>query len=83
MSAEHCGRSSATYNVAEVCRALWEVLLPIYLRASSTADEWKGTAAGFQEQWNFPHCMGAIKGNFLEIIFIQTWAHNVYLCAYF
>lgn len=28
----------------------------------STEAEWKRIASGFEQQWNFPHCIGALDG---------------------
>lgn len=56
------GKSTATYIVSDVCTAIWDKMRPIYLKTPSSASDWKVVAAGFEEHWNFPHCIGAIDG---------------------
>uniref|UniRef100_A0A1X7T079 DDE Tnp4 domain-containing protein n=1 Tax=Amphimedon queenslandica TaxID=400682 RepID=A0A1X7T079_AMPQE len=33
----------------------------------TTENKWKETAEQFQNQWNFPHCLGAIDGKHINI----------------
>lgn len=33
----------------------------------STQDDWKGVAKRFEDQWNFPHCVGALDGKHVLI----------------
>ena len=33
-----------------------------YLKTPTSPEEWKKIADGFEEEWNFPHCLGAIDG---------------------
>jgi len=51
--------------VEEICQALWDVLQDELFQPSS--DNWKKIAAEFEEQWNFPHCIGAIDGKHIAI----------------
>ena len=44
------------------CDAIWEVLSPEYLRTSRNSDEWRRISDGFENTWNFPHCVGTIDG---------------------
>lgn len=58
-------RSTVSMIVAETCEALWEVLQDELLQPSSI--NWKKIAAEFEEQWNFPHCIGAIDNKHVII----------------
>ena len=40
------GKSTCAMIIIDVCRALWEILSPIYLRAPSTVAEWRTVADG-------------------------------------
>jgi hypothetical protein len=55
------GLSTVSQIINEVCTALWDILMPIYLPAPSE-DRWKAIAEGFEERWMFPNCIGAIDG---------------------
>lgn len=33
----------------------------------STEQEWKTVAKGFQDAWNFPHCLGALDGKHVQL----------------
>ena len=41
--------------------ALWNVLVPEYLRRPATQEEWKVISRNFESIWNLPHCVGAIN----------------------
>ena len=56
------GHSTVCGIIDRVCDALWEVLSPEYLRRPSSQEEWRRVSEGFERQWNFPHCLGAIDG---------------------
>ena len=51
----------------ETCEAIWKVLCPIYLRSSSTEQEWKQISNDFEEIWNLPHSTGTIDGKRIAI----------------
>ena len=49
--------------ILETCKAIWAVLLENeFLKAPSTEHKWKQIAKGFELNWNFPNCVGAIDG---------------------
>lgn len=48
-------------------RAIISVLKPVYLKAPSDANEWQQISNGFWEDWQFPHCIGAIDGKHIQI----------------
>ena len=54
-------------TIRETCEAIWKTLSPIYLRPPSTEQEWKEISDGFEEIWNFPHCIGATMEKHIAI----------------
>nr|CAH7749890.1 unnamed protein product [Callosobruchus chinensis] len=58
----HTGNSTIHYVIHETCKALWDVLAPQYLKTPESAEEWLKISKGFDERWNFPHCLGSIDG---------------------
>ena len=48
------------------------VLSPEFLRSPQNSEEWKKITDGFENIWNFPHCVGAIDG---KHIFMQAQAN--------
>ena len=56
------GHSTICGIIDSTCDALWNVLSCEYLRRPSTPEEWIKISEGFQQLWNFPHCLGAIDG---------------------
>lgn len=53
--------------VKDVCRAIWSVMrfecLPI-----PTKEIWESIASGFEENANFPHCIGAVDRKHCRIV---------------
>nr|XP_012222208.1 PREDICTED: uncharacterized protein LOC105672076 [Linepithema humile] len=59
---------STTYSIIpEVCKAIWDILQPLYLRYSNEENEWIKIANDFNSLWNFPNCIGAIDGKHIKI----------------
>ena len=56
------GKATVSKIVRETCIALWEALNETYVKTPSTSDDWKNIAQEFNEEWNFPHCLGANDG---------------------
>ncbi|XP_023312111.1 protein ANTAGONIST OF LIKE HETEROCHROMATIN PROTEIN 1-like [Anoplophora glabripennis] len=54
-------KQSISTIIIEVCKALTEVLKD-YIKTPSTAEKWLEISSEFDQQWNFPHCLGAIDG---------------------
>ncbi|XP_049769174.1 uncharacterized protein LOC126106822 [Schistocerca cancellata] len=55
--------STISMIVPDVCRAIFDVLKrENYLKTPGTTSEWMQVAKGFEENWNFPHCIGALDG---------------------
>lgn len=61
------GKTTVHCIVKETCKALWEVLSPIYAKAPENEEDWLTIARGFETQWNFPHCIGALDGKHIHI----------------
>lgn len=52
--------------VNEVSAAIWTNMQPLYL-PQPTRNTWESIALGFEEKWQFPHCIGAIDGKHVTI----------------
>ena len=61
------GKATVSKIVRETCQALWEALNKTYVKTPSTTNDWKNIAKEFNEEWNFPHCLGAIDGKHIMI----------------
>lgn len=48
--------------IRETCEAIWIALKMEYLKTPATTSNWLNTAKGFEEEWNFPNCIGALDG---------------------
>ena len=56
------GRSTVSKIIRETCEAIWIALKVEYLKTPATTSDWLNTAKGFEEEWNFPNCIGALDG---------------------
>ena len=56
------GRSTVSNIIRETCDGIWKALSPMYLKIPSTTEDWLKIAQEFEEERNFPHCIGAIGG---------------------
>ncbi|KAJ0050854.1 hypothetical protein NL108_009199 [Boleophthalmus pectinirostris] len=61
------GNTTVRLFVPETLRAIYQVLKDKYFKCPVTAEEWKVVAKGFQSQWDFPNCVGALDGRLLNI----------------
>ena len=61
------GRASVCNIIEETCCAIWEVLKRIFLRAPNEIKEWQNIIKEFNQNWNFPQCIGAIDGKHVRI----------------
>lgn len=59
--------------ILEVCKVLWEVLSPVYLKPPQSSGEWIQIAEEYNRVWNFPFCVGALDGKHINI---QAPAHS-------
>ncbi|CAH1958474.1 unnamed protein product [Acanthoscelides obtectus] len=49
--------------IPETCEAIYKVLRKDYFKF-----QWKNIAKHFENRWNFPHCLVAIDGKYIDII---------------
>lgn len=70
--AYRCGQSTVSKILAETTRALVSVLKNVFVKPPANEVEWRQVAAGFWEEWQFPHCVGAIDGKHIQIQAPQT-----------
>ncbi|XP_067245510.1 uncharacterized protein [Chanodichthys erythropterus] len=61
------GMSTIQQFVPETCAAIYQVLKEKYLKCPDTVEEWQQVAVGFQNQWHFPNCLGALDGKHINI----------------
>lgn len=40
----------------------------ILFQFPTTENEWLKITSGFEEKWQFPHCLGAIDGKHVQIV---------------
>ena len=52
--------------IIPVCKAIWYNLQPLVL-PEPTEEMWRYQAQGFDQKWNFPHCLGAIDGKHVRM----------------
>ncbi|KAK3883109.1 hypothetical protein Pcinc_012537 [Petrolisthes cinctipes] len=48
--------------IPEVCEALYQMLHTSHLKLPQTEDEWRRVQADYNNEWQFPNCMGALDG---------------------
>ena len=58
----HIGKSTISNLLRETCEAIWHALKEKYLNVPSTTSDWRRIAKEFEDEWNFPNCIGAIDG---------------------
>ena len=61
------GSSTVSGIIDSTCDALWKVLLPQYMSRPTTPSAWRRVSQGFEQMWNFPHCVGAIDGKHIVV----------------
>ena len=67
VSGEALYQPSSRKHVKQSIFFLYTALKDCYLKSSSTEDDWKAIAAGFEEVWNFSHVLGVIDGKHICI----------------
>lgn len=60
------GERTVSNIIREVSQAIWNLMQPSFL-PKPTEKQWKSIATGFEEKWQFPHCIGAIDGKHVVI----------------
>ena len=61
------GSSTIRKIAREVCKNLWQCLLPSYV-PKTTEEEWRRTAEMFQQKTQFPNCLGSIDGKHFRVV---------------
>ena len=56
------GRATVSNIVKEVCAGIWESLRETFLKAPEEIQDWLRISREFENEWNFPHCLGAVDG---------------------
>ncbi|XP_029672184.1 protein ALP1-like [Formica exsecta] len=67
-----CGQSTVFQILAETTRAFVSMLKSVFVKPPANEAEWREVTAGFWEEWQFPHCVGAIDGKHIQIQAPQT-----------
>lgn len=60
------GHNTISKIVSETCEAIW-IVLKDEVFVQLTKEAWKKIATGFEDKWNFPHCLGSIDGKHIVI----------------
>ena len=58
--------------VKETCEEIWNALMPEYVKAPSSENEWKETSKQFEQLWNFPTLYG---------MSMLSYFVSAYICA--
>lgn len=61
------GHSTIHAIVQEVCNAILNKLLTVYIPTPQRND-WEHISQRFWTAWNFPNCLGALDGKYIEIV---------------
>ena len=61
------GKSTVCVIIYEVCQAIWDALRGPYMRCPNSPEEWRIIENEFRDEWNFPHCVGAIDGKHIAM----------------
>ncbi|XP_025602142.2 putative nuclease HARBI1 [Athalia rosae] len=70
--AYRCAQSTVSCILKETTQVVIAVLKRLYLAPPTSEEEWRNVASGFWNEWQFPHCIGAIDGKHIQIQAPQT-----------
>lgn len=59
--------NTLSHIIRETCEAIHEEFRREVYKLPKTEQGWRQVAAGFQERWNFEHCLGALDGKHVAI----------------
>ena len=59
--------NAVPYNIKECCNALVDELVPVFVKAPSSEEEWLEIFKNFEARWNYPYALGAIDGKYVTI----------------
>ena len=60
--------NTLSYIIPDVCKAIVEVLTPMYVKVPNTEVEWRKISLGFLQRWQYPRALGALDGKHFRII---------------
>ncbi|EDW03847.1 uncharacterized protein LOC6562240 [Drosophila grimshawi] len=60
------GSSTVRAIIQETVEVLWNTLAPAFL-PQPAVDDWQRIVAGYQAEWQVPHCLGAVDATLLDI----------------
>lgn len=61
------GRSTVCKIIQETTDGIWDALKEVYFKAPSTTKNWIDISKEFEQEWNFPNCLGAIDGKHIAM----------------
>ena len=61
------GKATACNIIRDTCKALSIALHNTYLNAPETKEDWKKVARGFEKEWNYTNCIGALDGKHIAM----------------
>ena len=61
------GTTTAKTIIRETCQVIWDILSKKVMPGIFKTDDWLRISAGFEDEWNFPHCIGSIDGKHVAI----------------
>ena len=59
--------NAVSYIVKGCCKAMVEILVPLFVSTPKTKEEWFEISRLFETRWNYPHALGAIDGKHITI----------------
>ena len=59
--------NAVSYIIKGCCNALVDELVPVFVKTSSSEQEWLEISKKFETRWNYPHALGAIDGKHVTI----------------
>ncbi|XP_025262212.1 uncharacterized protein LOC112637208 [Camponotus floridanus] len=60
------GNNTTSKIISETCQCIWDELQEkVFL--NPTAENWQMVAKDFEEQWNYPNCIGALDGKHVKV----------------
>ena len=61
------GKATVSKIVSETSLAIYNSLKQLQLKPPSSKEEWFSILPGFEDSWNFLHCLGAIDGKHIRM----------------
>ena len=61
------GRQTISKIIPETCRAIYNVVVSIYVNTPSSQEDWLAISQQFEDRWNLPHIVVALDGKHIRI----------------